>query len=295
MILVFFLNIFSKILFILPTHFFYALSSIIAWFLAHVIRYRKKVIEENIQKSFPHFTKKEVQIIKNQFYQNLTDQFLEMLIMASESYDWINKRYEIDVNHLNQLYDENRSVLMVLGHQFNWEWGLWLLTKKTPFHVQGVYMPIKNSYINRWLVKIRSKYGAEMVPANNVRTLIKPPVNKPTLTLIIGDQSPANLDRCLWTNFLNQETAFINAYEKIAMKRKMAVVFIEVIKKSQGNYKTPYFVFTKDASQLKPNELVMNFVRFLENSIKKNPSNWLWSHRRWKHKKTNSECDTHKN
>ncbi len=286
MILVFVLNIFGYFLYLLPKSFFYTFSNLIAWIIGNIIQYRRKVIEQNLKNAFPYLSEVHIQNIKNQFYKNLTNQFFEMLIMTANSYDYIQKHYEIDVSELNHLYNEGKSVLMVLGHQFNWEWGLWLLSQKTHFHVQGVYMPIKNSSIDKWLVKIRGKYGAEMVPANQVRTLLKPPTDKPTLTLIIGDQSPANLDYCLWINFLNQETAFINAYEKIAHRRKMAIVFIEVLKIRQGYYKTPYKVFCKDASKLKPNEIVQNFVNFLEESIQKNPDNWLWSHRRWKHKRS---------
>ncbi|GIV44539.1 MAG: acetyltransferase [Bacteroidia bacterium] len=288
MILSFFFNGLAFFLSIIPQSWFYLFSRFLAFLLSHGIKYRRKVIEQNLKNAFPCFSEERLQKIKNQFYVNLTDQFLEMLLMAVGNYERIKKNYQIDVTELNQLYDEGKSVLMVLGHQFNWEWGLWTLSKETKFHVQGVYMPIKNPSIDRWLVNIRGKYGAEMVPANQVRTLLKPPTHKPTLTLIIGDQSPANLEHCLWTTFLNQETAFINTYEKIAQKRKMAVVFIEVIKNHQGSYRTPYKIFCKDASKLKTNEIVQNFVYFLEESIQKNPDNWLWSHRRWKHKKMNS-------
>ncbi len=285
MILVYFLNLFGFFLFNIPRSWFYAFSQLIAWILGNVFQYRRKVIEQNLKNAFPNLPETQIRKIRNQFYVNLTDQFLEMLIMTTHSYDYIENHYDIDVSELNQLYDEGKSVLMVLGHQFNWEWGLWLLSKKTKFHVQGVYMPIKNTSIDQWFVKIRGKYGAEMVPANQVRTLLKPLTDKATLTLIIGDQSPANLDHCLWTTFLNQETAFINSYEKIAQRRKMAIVFIEVLKIRQGYYRTPYKIFCKDASELKSNEIVQNFVEFLEESIQKNPDNWLWSHRRWKHKR----------
>ncbi len=283
----FLLNLLSKFLFIIPKPFFYNLSNFIAWFMSNVVRYRKKVIQENLKNAFPQLSNKEIQKIQSQFYQNLTDFFLEMLLMASNSYDYIQKNYEIDLSELNRLYKEGKSVLMVLGHQFNWEWGLWILSRNTQFHVQGVYMPIKNKNLDAWLVNLRGKYGAEMVPANQVRTLLQPPTNKPTLTLIIGDQSPASSQNCIWTTFFHQETAFINAYEKIAQRRKMAVIFIEVLKKSRGKYHTPYQIFTHDASQLKNNELVQAFILFLEKSIQNQPANWLWSHKRWKHKKMN--------
>jgi KDO2-lipid IV(A) lauroyltransferase len=287
MFLIFFLNLTSRLVFAFPSKIIYGFSQCIAWFLEYVIKYRKKVITQNLSNAFPNLPLTKIKQIKSEFYRNLSDQFVEMLMMGANSYDFIEKKYQIDVTELNQLYEEGKSVLMVLGHQFNWEWGLWILCKKTKFHVQGVYMPIKNATLDAWLLKIRGKYGAEMVPAQQVRTLLKPSTDKPTLTLIIGDQSPANLDNCSWLNFLHQETAFINAYEKIARKRKMAVVFIEVIKKAKGQYFTPYYVFTKDASLLEPEEIVKNFVKFLEKSIQNNPSNWLWSHRRWKHKRFN--------
>lgn len=276
----------GSFLFLLPKSIFYGVSDLIACFLRVVIKYRKKVIELNLKNAFPEFSDSQIQKVKNEFYKNLTDQFLEMLIMAApQSYSYIEKNYFIDLKLLNELYEQGKSVLMVLGHQFNWEWGLWILSKKTKFHVQGVYMPIKNRKIDKLLKEIRGYYGAEMVPANQVRSLLKPPTDKPTLTLIIGDQSPANLESCYWTNFFHQETAFINAYEKIAHRRKMAVVFIEVLKVKRGIYQTPYFVFSTDASLLEPNKVIENFVQFLENSIRKNPPNWLWSHRRWKHKR----------
>lgn len=283
------LSIFIKLLgycvSFLPGSIRYRISRLGAWILGDIVQYRKKVINDNLHNSFPDLSEKQLLAYKKKFYHVFCDQILEMLLMVNKkSYESIKSNYEIDLEGLRALYAEGRNVMMILGHQFNWEWGLWILSKETDFHVQGVYMPVKNKALDAFWVSVRGAFGAEMISAHQVKPLLLPNTNKPTLTLIIGDQSPSNLDRVVWLNFLNQSTAFIQTYEKIARKRAMAVVFIEVIRKSNGHYHTPYIIHCKDARETTEGSIVNAFAKFLEGSIRRSPENWLWSHRRWKHK-----------
>lgn len=110
-----------------------------------------------------------------------------------------------------------------------------------------------------------------------------------TANLIAGDQTPTKSEINYWTNFLNQETAVFLGAEKIAKALDMPVVFIDIQRIGRMSYEITFKLITDKPKETARFEITEKHVRMLENAIRRHPDNWLWSHRRWKHKRSDVE------
>jgi KDO2-lipid IV(A) lauroyltransferase len=187
---------------------------------------------------------------------------------------------------ISRLYSEGRDVIAVLGHYCNWEL-MTILPKLFDFQFISVYKPLKNKYFDRLLMKFRGRYGNVLTPMSMViRELINyKRQNLRTFTALLSDQTPAREDIHYWTKFLNQDTPVYLGSEKIARKYGMAVVFLNYKKVKRGFYSITYELICENASDMPEYAVTEAHVRRLEEIINENPEYWIWSHRRWKHKK----------
>ncbi|PLX11097.1 MAG: hypothetical protein C0594_04055 [Marinilabiliales bacterium] len=119
-----------------------------------------------------------------------------------------------------------------------------------------------------------------------LRALIKHK-NEPTITVIASDQTPAKGEIEYWTEFLNQETPVFLGVEKMSKSLGCVVVFLDMVRVRRGVYEIVISTLHENPKETKEFEITESHVRFLEDLIKKYPDNWLWSHKRWKHKKKN--------
>jgi KDO2-lipid IV(A) lauroyltransferase len=197
----------------------------------------------------------------------------------------IRCRYK-NLQVLEEIYKKGKSVIGVVGHYGNWEYliGLQLHTK---FQVLGLYKPLHNEFFDKFLFDIRKQFGMIPVPVKKTLKTLFDFQNKKqqTLIIIVGDQTPPKKEVQYWTKFLNQDTAVYLGIEKIAKKMDQVVVYIHINKTKRGHYEVSFEELFKEAINTKEYEVSEKHVRVLEKSIKQNPEYWLWSHKRWKHKK----------
>lgn len=268
----------------LPLWYLQIWSSIGYYVLYYVIGYRRSVVRNNLTKSFPDKTLKEIIKIEKEYYRHLCDLIVENIWALRASKSQIQKRCTI-VNHelLGELYKKNQNFICLLGHTGNWEWCSLSFSTYRYHHLWALYRPIKNKVFNRFFLKLRGRFGARLVPMHQVIRAMNAPGATPYVVAFIADQSPVP-EYAYWTTFMNQPTCFFNGYEKIAMKRKLPVLYIHFNKISRSRYEITVEELTPDASMLAPNEITRQFVTRLENYIHQQPSYWLWSHKRWKHK-----------
>jgi KDO2-lipid IV(A) lauroyltransferase len=100
-----------------------------------------------------------------------------------------------------------------------------------------------------------------------------------------ADQSPSNIERAIWTSFLGIETACLHGPEAYAKKTNMPVLYLKISKPKRGYYSLEFEELINNPEKCKPNEITNVYFSRLEQDILNQPEYWLWSHRRWKHKK----------
>ena len=276
---------------LLPLSVLYIFSDLLYMVFCYVIRYRKDVIRTNLKNSFPDKTEEEIAIIIKKFYRHLSDLFIETLKLTHMSSGELKQRFVMENSELlAKLKSEGKDIVAVTGHYNNWEW-MTGIPFYTDYKCISIYKPLKNRYFNDFINKLRSKHGMNLTPMSMIVREFIQNRNEDvrTLSAFIADQIPAKGDINYWTSFLNQETAVYLGAEKIAVKYKMAVIFFNLQKVKRGYYRLKVELLTDDPGSLREHEITEMHVKRLEELIKEKPECWIWSHRRWKHKREHHE------
>lgn len=271
----------------LPFPVLYAFSSTICFFLKHVIRYRRKVVFENLKRAFPDKSNCDLKLIMDDFYSHFCDLLVETLKSLSLSEKELTRRFIYRNSGLPESYlKQGKSITVYAAHLGNWEW---LVSLAIAFQnpVYGIYLPLSSGYFNRFMVYIRERFGMDCVAAHKAYKFLldRWKVGETNVSLFIGDQSPPGPENVCWTGFLSQETAFIKGTEAIARRNANAVFFPKVIKLSRGYYTIEFILLWDGVENLPENQITERFANALEEAILAQPAMWLWTHRRWKHSK----------
>lgn len=274
----------------LPLWVLYYLSDFTFVIVYHLIGYRKKVVGKNLKNSFPDKTTKEIEAIQKDFYKHLCDVIVEDVKLFSISREEVQERFKIkNAEIFNQYFDQGRSIILVGGHFNNWEVAAKAFDLCTPHQSIGIYAPLSDKFFEKKLGQSRSEYGVEIIPKAQVPRSFVTNKNRLTMTIFGADQSPTYSKRVHWMNFLNQETAVHIGTELFAVKYNYPVVFISIQKIKRGYYEAVLELVDENPANSKEGEITEKHARLLEKNIVEKPQYWLWSHNRWKRKKTEEE------
>ncbi|MCG8701872.1 MAG: lysophospholipid acyltransferase family protein [Bacteroidales bacterium] len=278
--------LFVGIMGIMPFFVIYRFSDGLRFILSDVIKYRRKVIYSNLRKAFPGKSETEINSLVRKTYMNLMDNILEGIKTFTLRKSQLIKRYRINNPELiTPLIEANKSIIAVTGHYNNWEWGSLAASLQIKANFAALYKPLSNKYIDKMIYNSRSKCGTELVSIYETNKTFEKYKDRPTVYLLAADQSPAKgqLDKSYWYDFMGIKTAFLYGLEKYAVNNNYPTVYIDIQRVKRGFYEVELSLLSDKPSQLKDGELTERYVRKLESVIKKQPENWLWSHRRWKH------------
>lgn len=267
----------------LPLFFLYRLSYLIYFLLFRVIRYRKVVVVRNINESFPKLDQKAKKQIIKDYYQHFSDIIVEGIKNLSMSEKSLEKRFKIlNPELVNAYFDDGKSIVLCAGHINNWEWWISYQNSAIKHQAIGIGMPLKQTSMGTEINKRRARFGMIVTDSGNYKKEIENPNNDPFAILILGDQSPGSVKKCYWTPFFNQQTAFTFGTEMIANSYNLPVIYYNVRKIKRGYYELEFKLLCAEPRSLKYGELTEKYVNFIEEDILSEPSQWIWSHKRWK-------------
>ncbi len=244
------------------------------------------MIHQNIRLAFPNYSEKEVNRVSRSFYRHMCDLFLEIIKGITLPNREIKKRLiPKNIEVLRGFEKQNRSTIIICGHYSSWEWmlslGLWL--DNTPY---GIYSPLSNPYFDRLIRKIRKKYRADLIPRfKTIETIAKH--QKKHIYGHYGfasDQSPRPKPKSYWRTFLGVDVPVFTGAERIAREYNIPVVFADIQRVKRGFYEVTFKVISDQSKETKTNEITDTFVELLEAQIYKDPTQYLWSHNRFKHR-----------
>jgi KDO2-lipid IV(A) lauroyltransferase len=276
---------------LLPFGIIYLFSDLLYPVMYYFPGYRRKVVETNLKNSFPEKSENERTAIARKYYRHLCDLIFETLKLVHMDNEQHRKRMQLtNPELLDRYYDEGRDVAVVLGHYGNWEW-LNILPVCTKLRNVPIYKPLQNKYFDRFMLNIRSMNDCDPTAMSNIiREIIKNrKIKRNALYGFMTDQTPPKGEIRYWTNFLNQDTPVYLGAEKIAAKYDMAVVFLNIRKVKRGYYTFTAETLFEHAAGIPEDIITEAHVKRLEEIIREKPEFWLWSHRRWKHKRENTD------
>ncbi len=271
----------------LPFKVLYILSDITYVLIYHIIGYRKKTVRLNFDLCLPHLSQKEKRAVEKKFYHHFCDSFVEMVKSLNISDKEIKKRYvftNFEVAH--QLEQTGKSTVVLIGHYASYEW---LLVMHQYFNIQrgfGIYKPIKNKYFDAMVKKIRGRFGAELIGMRDVIPTMRKNIRegKHGFYGFITDQSPKIQTAAHWGKFFGMEVPIHVGGEMLAKKIGLNMLYARVEKTKRGHYSCT-FVPVGDIKEIPNFEITDRFMHLLEEQIKEAPQYYLWTHKRFKHRR----------
>ena len=224
--------------------------------------------------------------MEKQFFHNLSDITVESIKGMSMSKKNLLKHYKVlnpELEH--KYYDEGRSIIGIGSHYANWEWGVLSFAYQFKHKCVGLYKPLTNKFIDKYIVKARAVGGIELVSIKKTGLIFKREKTEPNMYIMVSDQSPSNLERAQWFTFLNQDTAWLHGADFYARRYKLPVIYGDVQRVKRGYYEVTLRDVEANPENAEQSEITRKFMEIMEEIIIKNPANWLWSHKRWKHKR----------
>ena len=276
-----------KFLSIHPYWLLYLKSDVYCFLLYYVFRYRRKVVRQNLLRSFPDKSAKEIKTIERHFYRNLCDLFVEapkMMCMGPEGY---RKRITlVNTEVIAEMEAKQKNIFFAIPHSGNWEWFGKMVPELSSNKGMAIYKMVQNPVFEQLMLYMRTKdCDLEMVESNSVLRRLAQLRDTRTSVLMMADQTSHGLATDYWTEFLHQDTCWFTGIERIAKKLDYAIVFVSMVRQGRGRYEVSFDLITDDAPALANGEVMERYVRRVERFIEDNPDNWLWSHRRWKHER----------
>ena len=268
---------------LLPSFVLYGLSDLLAIIVYHVIKYRRDVVMSNLDIAFPEKTVKERAKIARGFYRLFTDTMVETIKLISISKKTLLKKFSGNLQIMNEIVEQGKNLQVHCMHNFNWE--VVNLNASIQIHhpFLVVYMPVKNKIFEKITSDIRQRYGTILIPATKFRSRFHQLSQESHVLTLVADQNPGTPKKAYWLPFFGKMTPFVTGPEKGARMNNSAVAFANFFPLRRGHYDYDVRLITMNAEELPEGELTRLFVAYIEESIRKNPKNYLWSHRRWKH------------
>lgn len=288
---------------LLPFGMLYVLSDILFVLLYHVVGYRRKVALKNIADSFPDKSPEEHKAICRQFFRNFADYFFETIKMNHITDDEMRRHTVIEgVEQIDRYVEQGRSVAVYFSHCGNWEWGtsitLWARNNPTNGVVYAqVYRPLTNKWFDAYFLKLRSRFGSVSFDKRMVfrDLLLLKRDGVLSVTGFMSDQKPSAGDVTHVVKFLNHPTAMITGTETIVRRLNLVAFYWDVEKPSRGHYKLTLRLITDNPDSMPQFAITDVYARLLQQTIERNPSIWLWTHKRWKYPvqypSTDEHCD----
>jgi len=267
----------------LPLWLLYAFTDVLYFFLYYIIGYRKKVIINNLRNSFPTKTEDEIKTITQKFYHHFTDLLAEGVKNLSISKKELKKRVIVENPELiTQLYNHNKSVLLVSGHYNNWELLITSQSLLFPHQAVGIGKPLTSKFWDKKLNELRARNGMWIINNRNVNEKLTEWKDETIAILSLSDQSPGDSLKSYWMEFLNQPTAVLFGTELLANEYNMSVVFFHMKKVKRGHYSIHLELITENPHNEKYGYITETHTKKLEQIVRQKPEFWLWSHKRWK-------------
>lgn len=275
----------------LPLRFLYCLSDIVCFFVHRVGKYRLCVVRKNLRNSFPEKTEEELRKIENDFYHYFCDCIVETIKLLHISDKQLKKRVRlVNPEVVYRAVDEKRPIILYLGHYGNWEWVPTMTLQLNRPEVMGtLYTPLHDKLMNRIMRKIRSRFNIVLIHRDKAyRKLMEMRRETPSFMIgFIADQRPMSSSIKHWTEFLNQDTAFVTGGETIGERIGASYVYVECERLTRGYYSLN-FKEVKINEDDKEFPYTREFLRLLEETIRRAPAYWLWTHNRWRTKRKKS-------
>jgi Kdo2-lipid IVA lauroyltransferase/acyltransferase len=271
----------------IPLSLLYGFARFVTWLALRFYPYREHLVRENLAKAFPQLDEAQVRAIIRRYYAGFADMLVEIIKSVSMPADELRRRVRaVNIEAPHAVLASGQSVLLVAAHQCNWEWLLLALSLELGFPLDAAYKPLVDNWAEREMKKLRTRFGARLVPAKDLLADIIRRRDVVRAVAMVADQEPTTSEHKYWTRFLGRDTAFYMGPEEIARVTHFPVFFISLRRTGRGYYEIEFKPLASAQESLPSGALTERYARLVEEQIHAAPPDWPWSHKRWKLKRS---------
>lgn len=271
-----------KIISITPFKLLYLVSDITSYLLRKVFKYRLKVVRNNLNLVFNDMSENQIKEIEKKFYKHFSDISLESIKALGMNKEQMINRYEYqNIEVLRKIQEKKKNIILICGHYSNFEW-LLSIGYNTLGNGYGIYTPMTNKYFDNLFQKIRIKHEAFLISRYKIKDFMNNlDPKKYYLFGFAADQSPRKVGKSYINYFLGQKVPIFTGAERFSREFNLSVVFADITRVKRGFYKTTFteILDKKDSDY----SITDQFMKLLESQIKRDPSQYFWTHNRFKH------------
>jgi KDO2-lipid IV(A) lauroyltransferase len=270
---------------LLPFWVLHVISDVFYFIGYKLLSYRVTLVKTNLELSFLEKSKEEIKEILDQFYRNFFDIILETIKLITISKKEIRAHMSKgNVDILEKCYQENQSVVLAIGHFGNWELSAIAYMIEDLPNVKGIYKPVTNQFFDELMIAIRTRFGGGVYAMEDTMNRIRENMGNLTALGLLADQNPSN-HNAYWYKLMGRETPVFTSVEMIARRFDFPVVYWKIDRLGRGKYQYSAELMYDKPRDTDKFEITHKYIEFIERDIKANPSNWLWTHNRWKRNK----------
>jgi Kdo2-lipid IVA lauroyltransferase/acyltransferase len=270
-----------------PLALLYRLADLLGWLTFRVFPHRKDVVRINLAKAFPDYDEPQLREVIRRYYLSFAEILVEVIKSVTMRPDELLRRVRmVNLEAPRALLASGQSVLLIAAHQCNWEWMLLALSLGLGFPVDAGYKPLVDNWAEREMKKVRTRFGARLVPAKELLADIIRRRDTVRAVAMVADQEPTTSEHKYWTHFLGRDTAFYLGPEEIARVTRFPVFFIAMRRVARGYYEIEFQPLDAPGQTPRSGTLTEAYARLVERQIRAAPSDWPWSHKRWKLKRS---------
>ena len=272
----------------LPFRLLYGVSDGLYFILYRLVGYRKKTVSENLKLVFPEKSEAERKRIEKKFYHHLCDMILEAVKSMNIHKEDMKKRFKFtNIELIKDFEKRNKSISLMCAHYGSWEW-IFILQAYTSHKTFAIYKRLNNKYFDRMIRKIRARYNSYLITTKETAYVLTENKKKGLLTIngFAADQSPKKNKAYHWSKFMGIDVPVHTGAEMLSKKLDLSVVFFSVKRVKRGFYETTFKTLTEAPNNFEDYKITDQFIALVENQIYEAPEYYLWTHKRWKHRKT---------
>ena len=159
----------ARLLARLPLTVLYRIADLLGWLAFHVFPYRRDIVRANLDKAFPDYDEARLRDVIRRYYLGFAEMLVEIIKSVSMPPEELRRRVRmVNLEAPRALLAAGQSVLLVAAHQCNWEWMLLALSLELGYPLDAGYKPLIDNWAEREMKKVRSRFGARLVPAKQL-------------------------------------------------------------------------------------------------------------------------------
>lgn len=245
---------------------------------------RKRITLENIRLSSLDLDDSQVYQVMKESYENLGITLVELMVIDKYTKEELKRKIKFkNLELIKNAHKEGNGVILLSAHYGNWELlayaaGIFL---NNPINIVVKYQ--MNPYADKMLRNLRKRGGNKLFDMKKAAISMVKLLKSGDIVALLADQR-ANKDSDLILKFLGRDAIVYRAPGTLALKMGSPVIIGFAERDINGTYTVDLKEIKVDDSKFNEENVKLfteEYLKLMENQIKKVPGQWAWQHNRW--------------